>query len=297
MKNSLRHTLGDSDNRKYLLYQVMNRCCLLRSTKVRVNKSRVTVPIIRGVGIENIFPSEEWMTVLMQKLSQSKKGAFIDIGVNLGQTLIKYKSLAISEPYYGFEPNPNCCTYVHELIRKNRYGNVHIFPVGVSDNTGVTLLHINNDADSSGSMIENFRAPSYYSDSIQVLTVNGDELLQKIRLESVSIIKIDVEGAELEVLKGLARTISRYKPYIICEILPVYDENAESGKFRARRQREIERLIAENDYVMYRIHEDGETVALKEFGIHSDLRLTNYLFVHRDDMGPGFSGLSGGGEG
>ena len=41
---------------------------------------------------------------------------FIDVGVNVGQTLLKLKSISSEINYLGFEPNPNCVNYLKNLI-------------------------------------------------------------------------------------------------------------------------------------------------------------------------------------
>ncbi|MGE5326861.1 MAG: FkbM family methyltransferase [Deltaproteobacteria bacterium] len=47
-----------------------------------------------------------------------------------------------------------------------------------------------------------------------------DAIVKEAKLESVGLIKIDVEGAELEVLKGSARTPDEFHPVLIVEIVP-----------------------------------------------------------------------------
>jgi hypothetical protein len=95
----------------------------------------------------------------------------------------------------------------------------------------------------------------------------------------VSIIKIDVEGAELEVVKGLADTLMRYRPAIVCEVLPTY--SGADGR-RAFRQPRIEALLGilrSLDYDVFRLMPTGEAIPLSTIEPHSDGTLTNYAFV------------------
>jgi len=48
------------------------------------------------------------MIDLLKKILLLKDGVFIDIGMNLGQTLIKLKCVDPNIRYFGFEPNPGC---------------------------------------------------------------------------------------------------------------------------------------------------------------------------------------------
>jgi hypothetical protein len=109
----------------------------------------------------------------------------------------------------------------------------------------------------------------------------GDELFGAST--DVSVVKIDVEGAELDVLRGMRGTLARTRPAVICEILPVYEAGSERGQFRLGRQLAIEKMMRELGYDILRIHPDGRLEQIQAIGIHSDLAETNYLFISDDD--------------
>ena len=259
--------------------RLLHKCSLLRYKKITINNKKIIIPLIQGIGFANLFRTELFMNAIIQKISEIKKGAFVDVGVNLGQTLIELKSLDFYQTYYGFEPNPMCYHYTRELIKLNNFPNSTIFPVGLSNKNYVALLFYNSDVDSSGSIIEGFRDPRSYSSSMYVPIFNGDRVLTKFNIGFVSTIKIDVEGGELEVIQGLNNTISGCKPFIICEILPIYDENSEIGRFRKSRQNKLQKLLDKNEYKIFRILNDGHLLPLDVFETHSDLSLSNYVFV------------------
>jgi hypothetical protein len=75
--------------------------------------------------------NENWMGQLLKLLLKLNNHAFLDIGVNIGQTLCQVKSLDWERTYFGFEPNPSCNMFVEELIRLNKFKNIKIFPVGL----------------------------------------------------------------------------------------------------------------------------------------------------------------------
>ena len=52
----------------------------------------------------------------------------VDVGANLGQTLLKVKRLDRRARYVGFEPNPWCVVYMEELVRVNRLEHCSIVP-------------------------------------------------------------------------------------------------------------------------------------------------------------------------
>jgi len=71
------------------------------------------IPLVGGAGMQNILMTERWMTDLLRDLFQYRPdGIFIDVGVNVGQTLIKLRRLRPEQPYLGLEPNPSCLHYL-----------------------------------------------------------------------------------------------------------------------------------------------------------------------------------------
>ena len=250
-----------------------------------LNTKRFRIPVIRGLGKENLDISEKWMLRIFERLLTQKQGLFIDIGVNTGQTLIKLKAIDEQRKYIGFEPNPNCVYYVQELIRANKFINVTLYPVGLADKTQLVELNFfTTDAtDSAASIIADFRRGStiYRKEFIPCFKFSDINLSIS---EDIAFIKIDVEGAELEVLQGLSEILKKYRPFILIEILPVYDL---SNANRLVRQQEIERLLSELEYKILRILKQGESEVkgfemITEIGVHRDLNNCDYVLFPKE---------------
>ena len=252
--------------------------------QIQYNNKIIILPMLNGVGAGNIVKGEAWMDKLIEALSQNKVGAFIDVGVNIGQTLIKVKSIDPDIQYIGFEPNPNCYSYICELIKENNFLDCDIFPVGLSSKDEIVTLFSGGNIGSNASIIEEFRDPSYYSMKFHVPVFQGDKIFSNLGLDSISIIKIDVEGGELEVLQGLENVIIKYKPYIICEILPIGDETTTRGRFRKKRQTQLEKALNYFEYKIYRICKNGSFISLDTIETHSDVTLSNYVFSHKNQI-------------
>jgi hypothetical protein len=96
--------------------------------------------------------------------------------------------------------------------------------------------------------------------------------------ENIAIIKIDVEGSELGVIKGLLPLIERQRPLIIIEILPCHSP---ANQDRLRNQSELQSIMAGYGYRFYRIlKSEGKFVGLEEvdeIGVHSDIDLCDYI--------------------
>jgi FkbM family methyltransferase len=245
-----------------------------------VNTTRFIIPLINGIGESHLYPSEEWKISVLGRLTKLKKGLFVDVGVNIGQTLLKLKSVDADYPYIGFEPNPSCVNYLKILVRRNHLKNTSIIPVALGNKNELLELNFHfGEDEESASLLAAFR-PLQPVISKEFVPVLDFETIRPVLTQLASILKIDVEGFELEVIQGLSVLIDKDKPYIICEILPVYSPE---NKDRLRRQVEIQNILREKDYSMFRILENGSLVELDDIGIHSEIPLSYYLFAHKKD--------------
>lgn len=225
------------------------------------------------------FNDELWMEHILHKILILNPGVFIDVGANLGQTMVKVKSLKEDQQYFGFEPNPLCHHYSNALARINKYENVWLFPFGLSNKAEIKKLYLNFDIDSCGSVISEFRNRDFYSMSQFVSVFNGDYVINFLKIKSISIIKIDVEGGELEVIEGLKNSIDMYRPYIVCEVLSITTKNNEISCTRSQRRDELENLLYESNYKVCKIGQNGKVEPLNSFDDNQDLTIRDYLFV------------------
>lgn len=233
--------------------------------------------------------SEVWMGQLLGILLKQKEGTFLDVGVNIGQTLMQVKSLEAKRNYIGFEPNPSCNSFVEELIRINQFANVKLVPVGLfTEDTLLELdLYYDDITNSGGSVVKDYWAfnnkkphRTLIVPLMSISTVN-----KFVPIKNVGIVKIDVEGAELEVLQSMTQVLSSDKPIVVIEILSAYSSE---NKLRVDRQNEILKLTKQLDYSIFRIIED-KTANLKGlqevhlFDPNFDRNLCNYVLVHKSE--------------
>ena len=241
------------------------------------------VPFQFGAGWEHLRMAEMWLYHGLERVMRGRPGAFVDAGVNVGHTLVKVKAIDPDREYIGFEPNPHCLRYTQQLIAANRFTRCIVVPVGISNRTGIMRLFMNHDADPSATIVDGFREPDRYARSVPVPVFVGDEVLDTLGIGQVSVVKIDVEGGELDVMEGLRRTLRRSSPYVFCEVLPVFDERSEMGRFRLQRQTGLQRLLGDLGYDIFRMYFDNTVEAVDAFGIHADMTRSNYVFVPRNE--------------
>lgn len=219
--------------------------------RLRLSGLFFRIPIRAGMGRENIHMSEMWMISVLKTVLPITNGVFVDVGVNMGQTLLKLKAVDSTRDYIGFEPNPNCVSYVSTLIIENGFKNTTVVPSGVSDINQLLELNFYSPgaADSSASVISNFRPQQVYRRE-WVVCLNFETLAPALAGKKIALIKIDVEGAEELVLRTLRECIKIQRPFVLVEILPVYSiENTD----RLNRQRSIEQMAKELRFKICRI--------------------------------------------
>jgi FkbM family methyltransferase len=239
----------------------------------------IRIPILGGVGFDNLRPTEHWMDRVLPVLLRDRSQAFVDVGVNVGQTLIKLRKFDAAIPYVGFEPNPVCYTYTRKLIAENGFEHCTLMPVGLSNAPTVVSFHMQNDSDVGASTVDGFRKLADNRHDVRLVPVfTGDAMLARLETPRVSVLKVDVEGAELEVLQGFESTLAT-RPFVLCEILPLFSEDGPKGRFRKPRQEALLAFMRQAGYSLYRVLPDATTVPLRDIEVHRDPELTNYVFA------------------
>jgi FkbM family methyltransferase len=264
---------------------------------IRVNNKKFIIPVIHGLGRLNLYlhKHEPWLSPLLKKLLPIKKGTFVDVGVNMGQTLLRVKSIEPEVPYLGFEPNISCVYYTRLLIKKNQFKNTVIVPVGLSHENKLLDFLINIELDAEATIITSLRRPDRpVNETLFIPVFSFDSIKSLPGLENVGCIKIDVEGAELEVIDGMKGLIVSQRPIIICEVLHAYTE--ETLKLKKERNHRLLALLGRFNYHIFRIIKSGderEVKSLSEVAVFDDLiwsdltstGLCDYLFVPEELCG------------
>ena len=226
-----------------------------------INGQRFRVPILRGIGASNLRITELWMVDALSRLISLAPGtSFMDIGVNLGQTLLKLKSIDRNSAYLGFEPNPFCVHYVQELIRVNGLPNCELIPSGLADKSGLVAFIADSEADTAGSIIGDLRPGKVQVRRQHIPVFVFDEIAEGLVPANLAVVKIDVEGAELEVLTGMKQFLRERRPWVTCEVLHAHTE-AQLPMLHERNL-QLMQLLAEVGYAPFRLLKDATQTRL-----------------------------------
>lgn len=254
------------------------------SVPIRLNEKRTILLVRQEIGYPNLFIEEDFLNTLFKLFLPANPGVFIDVGVNIGQTLLKIKTIDKTQSYIGFEPNGVCAEYATDLIRLNKYSDCEVRNYALSDEHKRVKLSLNEKTDAAASIIDNLR-PNYFKDSIFIDCVPFDEAGIT---EPVSMVKIDVEGAELEVIKGMQKAIDAFHPLIVCEVLDCYSSDV--LRFTQERADYLCKLLHKHGYIIFRLHQNKKriekfervnSIAIKVWSPAS-YTLNDYLFCHAE---------------
>jgi FkbM family methyltransferase len=132
-----------------------------------------------------------------------------DIGANIGFfTIIAARVVGVEGHVVAFEPQPRARHTLERNIDRNRFKNVSVVPQAVGASRGHAHLTVDGMRG---------HATAHLADHGHLVKVVAiDNVVGGLRPPDV--VKIDVEGTEVDVLLGLHETIRRYAPLIICEI-------------------------------------------------------------------------------
>jgi FkbM family methyltransferase len=149
-------------------------------------------------------------TTALMKRCLRKNSNCVDVGCYEGSVLHDILKLAPEGVHYAFEPLP---AFYQEFA--SSYPEARLYNLALSDTEGkTTFQYVISNPGYSGLKPRSYPA----SEEIEQIEVETN-LLDNIIPSDLPIhfIKIDVEGAELQVLKGAARTIHKNKPIILFE--------------------------------------------------------------------------------
>ena len=139
-----------------------------------------------------------------------RKWVFVDIGANVGNHSVFAGRVLGASKVIAFEPSPaSFRTLEINLALNGLDGITTVYMAGVSDRDGVANLHCPDENNLGRSIITDS------AQGVDISILRGDRVLAD---QHVDFMKIDVEGHEIQCMKGLSLTVERCKPVIFVEV-------------------------------------------------------------------------------
>ena len=223
---------------------------VLRPARVRVRGGvtmlldpRDLVPLI-------LLRNGEWQPEVWESLlpALAKGAVFLDVGAHIGTfTLKAAREVGPDGKVVAFEPNPETAALLRDNLSANQLENVTVEAIACTDKEQQLMLYAAPIINTGASSLS--RANAEYGDSTapRPFHVRGrpiDDVVRELNVSRVDAIKIDVEGAELQVLQGAVETLKRFHPKIVIEMVP-----AQLASFHTTPE-EVTALIRSTGYTM-----------------------------------------------
>jgi FkbM family methyltransferase len=193
---------------------------------------------------------EPW--ILRTCLQLLKDGdVFHDVGANAGFFSIAVARRKPSVRVVSFEPQPTLAKAIALSAELNGLDNVAVLPLMLGARDGSAKLFVPSHSVHASALSPSPRASTL---TCPMKTLGG--LIEDGVVPDPTLIKVDVEGAELEVLRGTTNHLKENAPYLVLE------SNEHAARFGYSRRDLIDFLRRLADYSFFGIRPDGELLPL-----------------------------------
>jgi FkbM family methyltransferase len=236
-------------NEKFLLVSTKNKLILVRflsliTQKILQSFGKQTSSLIatrKGINWElnlneaidfNIYLTSQYEIELARKMNEHilPGSIIIDIGANIGgHTLPLSKIVDAHGHVYAIEPTDFAFAKLQKNLALNPLLNSRVTPIKVFLNDGSSnrpeRVSASWSIDQKINIKERNQLDMGFGKSIEnANTMSLDQLVHELNLERLDAIKIDVDGYEVEVLRGAKHTIEKFSPLIFIEFSPIHYE-------------------------------------------------------------------------
>ncbi len=140
---------------------------------------------------------------------------FMDIGSNVGlMTVVAAQQVGPTGVVYAFEPEPRVSAILTKNIEINALQNVRVNNFALGSVPGNLMLYPQDEISLGSATLTNNAPQAATGINVKVETL--DNFLNKNNITKIKMLKIDVEGWELEVLKGARQLLARSVAPILC---------------------------------------------------------------------------------
>lgn len=159
----------------------------------------------------------EYLRELQRFLPLARRRTVLDVGANIGTHSVPF-ARDFAE-VHAFEPNPALWPNFERQLALNNLTNVRLHKVGLGE-SNETLPFFLTEHDNLG--LGTADPDQAYDVQLRqvgtIHVVNGDTHLAANGIGAIDFVKIDVQGLEMQVLRGLDATLAKFQPYVWMEV-------------------------------------------------------------------------------
>lgn len=135
----------------------------------------------------------------------------LDVGANIGNHSIYWSQLENVNKIISFEPVPKTFKLLKQNVTANKINKIEIHRLALGKKDGFGIINKEDPGNLGATSLK------FVEDKTDIKIVSGDAFLYN-KDNAIDLLKVDVEGFEINVLKGFEKTIKQYKPILWVEI-------------------------------------------------------------------------------
>ncbi len=165
--------------------------------------------------------TENKINKFLKKIFLNEISVLIDVGSHKGEYILNILNNFKVNKIYAFEPTPNIFFILKKKLSKHK--NINFYNYGVGENSGREILNFNMESSSTSINKLNINSKYYkkkyfflnplknkeVTKPIEINIVNLKNFFIDNKIQKVNLLKIDTEGYEYKVLKGLGNEINK----------------------------------------------------------------------------------------
>ena len=208
--------------RHYAYRAIMNHRINPNDSLITVNGCKMKmIPNDPGISTElSIFKSHEPINTQVISRILKKGMTCLDIGGNIGYyVLLERQLVGESGRIITFEPLPRNYEYLQKNIQLQNVKNISAYNFACGDKEGDATFFVNKKSNGCKVIAEGVAPPDSSLGTLSKVALKIlDPFIEELKLESVDFVRMDSEGYELHILKGLKKTLEKFKPIISIEL-------------------------------------------------------------------------------
>jgi FkbM family methyltransferase len=209
------------------------------------------------------------LVVLFTTMYLDAHAIVLDVGANIGLTTALFATFAPKGTIHSFEPSPEAFQYLEETVQVNGFTNVVLHQLGLGAASGELSFFDDPNSASASHLAVDETGRRGTNLTIDIETVDG--IVARDGIDRLDLIKIDVEGFDVDVVEGALTTIERLEPACIIEF-----NSFTLQAYRNQSPREaLETLLSVFDSVYFRMRTTGELLQL-----NNGERLVQFLHMN-----------------
>ena len=214
--------------------------------------------IIKLINVFDLYTERKIFLKLNQLLGKDIKQV-IDVGAHQGEFIIKLGKLFYIKNAFSFEPNPEIFKILNNNTNDLQNKNIlKTFNLGLGEINKTEILNVNIESSSSSInklneesnyFIRKYRVLNFFKNKkitrpVQIKIEKLSNILNKYEVNQIDLLKIDTEGYELSVLKGVINNLKNIK-------VIYFEHHFDDMIIKKYKLSDIHSLLIENNFKKY----------------------------------------------